>query len=128
MQDLCREFGARLMVDVAHDLGCIGKDGRGHIGLQNMLGKVDIVMGSFSKTFASNGGFVALQLGARCREYLRYFGSAGTFSNALSPVQSAIVSEGVRHRAVGGGAGAARRAHGERALSARRSCSAPGSR
>ena len=52
-------FNATLMVDVAHDLGCLGADGRGHIGMQKMLGKIDIVMGSFSKTFASNGGFVA---------------------------------------------------------------------
>lgn len=90
MQDLCRDFKATLMVDVAHDFGNIGEDGTGHIGLQQMLGKVDIVMGSFSKTFASNGGFVACQSPA-VKEYLRYFGSAGTFSNALSPVQSAIV-------------------------------------
>ncbi len=90
MQDLCREFDARLLVDVAHDLGNIGEDGRGHIGLQKMLGEVDIVMGSFSKTFASNGGFVTCN-SAAVKEYLRYFGSSGTFSNALSPVQSAIV-------------------------------------
>ena len=90
MQDLCREFNAKLMVDVAHDFGNIGEDGTGHIGLQQMLGKVDIVMGSFSKTFASNGGFVCVNSPA-VREYLRYFGSSGTFSNALSPVQSAIV-------------------------------------
>jgi len=90
MQDLAREYNAKLMVDVAHDLGNIGEDGRGHVGLQKMLGKVDIVMGSFSKTFASNGGFVSINSPA-VREYLRYFGSAGTFSNALSPVQSAIV-------------------------------------
>ena len=90
MQELCREFKATLMVDVAHDFGNIGPDGRGHIGLQQMIGKVDIVMGSFSKTFASNGGFVACKSRA-VKEYLRYFGSSGTFSNALSPVQSAIV-------------------------------------
>jgi glycine C-acetyltransferase len=90
MQDLCREFNATLMVDVAHDLGNIGEDGRGHIGLQQMIGKVDIVMGSFSKTFASNGGFVSCN-SAAVKEYLRYFGSSGTFSNALSPIQSAIV-------------------------------------
>jgi 7-keto-8-aminopelargonate synthetase-like enzyme len=90
MQDLCREYNATLMVDVAHDLGNIGEDGRGHIGLQQMTGKVDIVMGSFSKTFASNGGFVSCNSPA-VREYLRYFGSTGTFSNALSPIQSAIV-------------------------------------
>jgi glycine C-acetyltransferase len=90
MQNLCREYNATLLVDVAHDLGNIGEDGTGHIGLQNMLGKVDIVMGSFSKTFASNGGFVTCN-SAAVREYLRYFGSSGTFSNALSPVQAAIV-------------------------------------
>lgn len=90
MQELCREYEATLLVDVAHDFGNIGEDGTGHIGLQQMLGKIDIVMGSFSKTFASNGGFVACHSPA-VREYLRYFGSAGTFSNALSPVQSAIV-------------------------------------
>jgi 7-keto-8-aminopelargonate synthetase-like enzyme len=90
MQDLCREFSATLMVDVAHDFGNIGEDGRGHIGLQQMTGKVDIVMGSFSKTFASNGGFVSCNSPA-VKEYLRYFGSSGTFSNALSPIQSAIV-------------------------------------
>jgi 7-keto-8-aminopelargonate synthetase-like enzyme len=90
MQDLCREYNATLLIDVAHDLGNIGEDGTGHIGLQRMLGKVDIVMGSFSKTFASNGGFVTCK-SAAVREYLRYFGSSGTFSNALSPVQAATV-------------------------------------
>jgi glycine C-acetyltransferase len=90
MQELCREFNATLMVDVAHDLGCLGADGRGHIGLQNMLGKVDLVMGSFSKTFASNGGFVASNRRA-VKEYLRFYSPPCTFSNALSPVQAATV-------------------------------------
>jgi 7-keto-8-aminopelargonate synthetase-like enzyme len=89
LADLCHEYNAILMVDVAHDLGCIGDDGRGHIGRQNMLGKVDIVMGSFSKTFASNGGFVATRSRA-VQQYLRYFSTPGTFSNALSPVQAAV--------------------------------------
>src|SRR5262249_39835112 len=92
MQELCSSFDATLMVDVAHDFGNIGEDGTGHIGLQQMLGKVDIVMGSFSKTFASHCGLVSCNSPA-VREYLRYFGSAGTFSNALSPVQSAIVNK-----------------------------------
>ena len=90
LQELAHEFGAILMVDVAHDLGCLGPDGRGHIGAQNMLGKVDVVMGSFSKTFASNGGFVACNQRS-VREYLRYYSSPCTFSNALSPSQAAIV-------------------------------------
>lgn len=90
LQNLAREFGATLVVDVAHDLGSMGPGGRGFIGAQDMLGKVDIVMGSFSKTFASNGGFVACNA-RHIKEYLRYYSSPNTFSNALSPVQSAIV-------------------------------------
>jgi 7-keto-8-aminopelargonate synthetase-like enzyme len=90
MQELCNEYGATLMVDVAHDLGCLGDDGRGHIGMQKMIGKVDLVMGSFSKTFASNGGFVACKKRA-VKEYLRFYSPSCTFSNALSPIQSAVV-------------------------------------
>lgn len=90
LQELCREFKATLVVDVAHDLGSLGKEGRGHIGMQNMLGKVDVVMGSFSKTFASNGGFVACKSRA-VQEYLRFYSAPATFSNALSPVQAATI-------------------------------------
>jgi len=90
LQALCHEFNASLVVDVAHDLGCLGDHGRGHIGIQNMLGKVDIVMGSFSKTFASNGGFVACKSRA-VKEYLRFYSAPATFSNALSPVQAATI-------------------------------------
>jgi 7-keto-8-aminopelargonate synthetase-like enzyme len=90
MQDMCRELDATLLVDVAHDLGAMGEGGRGFIGAQNMLGKIDIVMGSFSKTFASNGGFVACNSPA-VRQYLKFYGCSATFSNALSPVQAATV-------------------------------------
>ena len=90
MQALCHEYGATLLVDVAHDLGCLGEDGRGHIGMQDMLGKVDLVMGSFSKTFASNGGFLATNKRS-VKEYLRYYSPPTTFSNALSPIQTAVL-------------------------------------
>jgi glycine C-acetyltransferase len=92
MQDLCREFNATLLVDAAHDLGAIGEGGRGFIGQQGMLGKIDIVMGSFSKTFASNGGFVSCNSPA-VRQYLKFYGCSATFSNALSPVQAATVKK-----------------------------------
>jgi glycine C-acetyltransferase len=71
-------------------MGCLGEDGRGHIGLQGMLGKVDLVMGSFSKTFGSNGGFVACR-SREVKEYLRFYSPPCTFSNALSPMQAATV-------------------------------------
>lgn len=91
-QSLAREYGATLVVDVAHDLGALGPGGTGHIGLQDMLGEVDLVMGSFSKTFASNGGFVAMKNRA-IKEYLRFYSSTCTFSNALSPAQIATVRQ-----------------------------------
>jgi 7-keto-8-aminopelargonate synthetase-like enzyme len=90
MQELAHEFGAILVVDVAHDLGALGPDGTGHIGLQGMLGKTDLIMGSFSKTFGSNGGFVCTN-SREVKEYLRFYSPSCTFSNALSPMQTAVV-------------------------------------
>ena len=95
LQTLAHEYGALLVVDVAHDLGCSGPDGTGQIGVQNMLGKVDLVMGAFSKSFASNGGFVATHRQA-VKEYLRYYAPSNTFSNALSPPQIAIIRECIK--------------------------------
>ena len=56
---LCKKYGARLMVDDAHGVGVLGKTGRGtaeHFGLEK---DVDIIMGTYSKSMASIGGFVA---------------------------------------------------------------------
>ncbi len=92
LQELAHEFDATLVVDVAHDLGNLGPTGRGFIEIQGMVGKVDVVMGSFSKTFASNGGFVAAK-GRALKEYMRYYSSPNTFSNALSPASAAIVGK-----------------------------------
>lgn len=94
-QYLCREYGATLLVDVAHDLGATGPGGTGVIGAQGMLGKIDIVMGAFSKTFASNGGFVACSERS-VRRQLQLFAGTHMFSNALSPVQAATVLECLR--------------------------------
>ncbi|AKF80534.1 aminotransferase class II [Myxococcus fulvus 124B02] len=90
LQALCHELDATLVVDVAHDLGNLGADGKGVIGDQGMLGRVDLVMGSFSKTFCSNGGFVACHTRA-LKEYLRFYSPPCIFSNALSPSQAATV-------------------------------------
>jgi len=90
MRSLCDEFDATLLLDCAHDLGSIGDDGLGHMGLQNMMGAADILVGTFSKTFASNGGFIAVKHRATA-EYLKCFSATHTFSNALSPIQAATV-------------------------------------
>ena len=95
MQEICRRHGATLLVDVAHDFGSLGPDGTGSLGLQRMLGEVDLVVGSFSKTFATNGGFVGCN-SAAVHQYLHYYGSPLIFSNALSPVQAATASAALR--------------------------------
>jgi 7-keto-8-aminopelargonate synthetase-like enzyme len=95
LQHLCREYGATLMVDVAHDLGALGPGGTGCIGQQGMLGKVDIVMGAFSKTFAANGGFVAAAAHSLKRQ-LQLFAGPHLFSNALSPLAAGVALESLR--------------------------------
>lgn len=107
LQDACREHAATLLVDCAHDLGSMGPTGRGTLELQGLVGQVDVLMGSFSKTFASNGGFVATNDEAL---KLAIIGSCGPalFSNAMSPVQAAVVQAAIE--VVDSGEGARRRA------------------
>jgi 7-keto-8-aminopelargonate synthetase-like enzyme len=95
LQAMCREFGALLLVDVSHDLGCSGPNGTGQLGLQGLHGGVDLVMGSFAKTFASNGGFVATHR-RPVREYFRYHSPTNAFSTALAPAQIAVLLTALR--------------------------------
>ena len=117
LQASCSEVGATLLVDVAHDLGAMGPGGTGVIGQQNMLGKLDLVSGAFSKTFASNGGFLATRSPA-VADYVRIFGSTSTFSNALSPLQTAAAHAALR--VVTSGEGEERRAQLQRNAEAMR--------
>ena len=95
LQAACREHGAVLMVDVAHDFGASGPDGTGQIGIQEMLGKVDLVMGSFSKSLATNGGFLATH-DRSVKQHLGIFGGSHMYSNGLSPVQAGVALEALR--------------------------------
>jgi glycine C-acetyltransferase len=92
LQSLCHEYEATLLVDVSNDLGARGDHGQGVLGEQSLLGAVDLVAGSFARTFASNGGFVACR-NRELKEYLRFFASSCAASSALSPVQVAVVGE-----------------------------------
>jgi glycine C-acetyltransferase len=85
LQTLCHEFGATL-------LGAMGPGGGGCIAQQGMLGRIDLVMGAFSKSFASNGGFVATASRA-VKRHLQLYAGPHMFSNALSPVQAAVILE-----------------------------------
>jgi glycine C-acetyltransferase len=94
-QEVASEFDATLFVDVAHDLGATGPGGTGQIGRQGMLGKIDLVMGSFSKTFATNGGFLATNSEA-ILQYVKMYSTPHLFSNALSPIQTAVALRSAR--------------------------------
>ena len=95
LQEAAHEFNAVLLVDVAHDLGANGPRGTGQIGTQHMLGNVDLVMGSFSKTFSSNGGFLAAH-DLSVKQFVSIYAGPHTYSNALSPVQAGVVKEALR--------------------------------
>src|SRR5262249_60633736 len=84
-QDACRAWGATLLVDVAHDLGATGPGGGGMIAAQGLAGKVDLVMGSFAKTFASNGGVPPSRPPA-AQPFAQYYRNPHLFSHSLSPV------------------------------------------
>jgi glycine C-acetyltransferase len=95
LQEICHRYDATLLVDCAHDLGCIGPGGAGRIGMENLVGKVDMMVGCFSKTFATNGGFFAAR-DPGVRQYVRAFGGPHLFSAAPTPVQTAVALEAMR--------------------------------
>ena len=59
MHALCEKYQATLMVDEAHGLGVFGREGRGVTDHFNLLDKTELIMGTFSKSLASIGGFIA---------------------------------------------------------------------
>ncbi|MGV3548883.1 aminotransferase class I/II-fold pyridoxal phosphate-dependent enzyme [Rhizobium sp.] len=90
MQAVCNQYNATLLVDCAHDLGALGATGRGKLEDFDLVGKVDILVGAFSKSFASMGGFVATN-NKGFRFGLRGQCGPSTFTNAMSPVQAASI-------------------------------------
>lgn len=90
---LAQRYEAIVILDVAHDFGAMGEHGQGLIDTINVEGWRDfvVVMGSFSKTFAANGGYVVCSIGIR--QYLRSYSTSQLFSNAISPLQTAIINK-----------------------------------
>jgi len=88
---LCRKYNAWLMIDEAHSTGVLGKSGRGIEEHFDMLGSVDILMGTLSKTIPSVGGYVAVS--QDIATYLRHASRGYIFSAALPPAQAAAANE-----------------------------------
>lgn len=85
--ELARQYGARVMVDDAHGLGVFGEGGRGtaeHFGVDEA---VDLLMGTFSKSLATVGGFVAGD--AEVIDFIRHQARSEIFSAAPPPASVA---------------------------------------
>ena len=92
--ELGKKFGARIMVDDAHGLGVIGVGGRGtasHFGLSD---EVDVIMGTFSKSLASLGGYMATS--RRVAQFVRHNSRPFIFSASITPASAASALEALR--------------------------------
>lgn len=90
---ICNEYGAALVVDDAHGLGVLGRNGKGtcdHFGLTD---QVDMIVGTFSKSLASIGGFVAAD--AEVIEYLRHHSRSMIFSASMPPASVGSVIKAI---------------------------------
>ena len=84
--EVARRYGARVMVDDAHGVGVLGPGGRGtahHFGVED---QTDLIVGTFSKSLASIGGFVAAD--EDVIEWVKHFARPGLFSASLPPASA----------------------------------------
>ncbi len=86
MVPLCKKYGARLMVDDAHAIGVLG-GGRGTAAQYGMTDQVDLIMSTFSKSFASLGGFVAGD--EPVIHYVKHHARSFLFSASIPPSNAA---------------------------------------
>jgi len=86
---LAKKHKAQLMVDDAHGIGVMGENGRGTCEHFNVEDDVDLVMGTFSKSFASLGGFIAG--GEKVISYIKHHARALIFSASITPASVATV-------------------------------------
>lgn len=88
---LAEKYNARVMVDDAHGLGVIGNGGRGTADYFGLTDKVDIIMGTFSKSLASLGGYMAAD--SRVVEYVRHASRPFIFCASIPPANCATAIE-----------------------------------
>ena len=86
---LCKKYDAMLMVDDAHGIGVMGATGRGTAEHFNCLGEIDIITGTFSKSFGCVGGFAAAS--SKIIQYLRFYADSNVFSAAPTPQVTASI-------------------------------------
>ncbi len=87
MIEVCKKYNARLMVDDAHSMGVLGPQGNGTAAHFGVTDGVDLIMSTFSKSFASLGGFIAGD--ADTVQYIQHFGRSMIFSASIPAANAA---------------------------------------
>ncbi|MCH7972763.1 MAG: pyridoxal phosphate-dependent aminotransferase family protein [Bacteroidetes bacterium] len=87
LNEIAKRHNAKILIDDAHAVGVIGKGGRGTASEYNLENEIDLTIGTFSKTFASLGGFVSGD--AKVIDYIKHFSPALIFSASPTPASAA---------------------------------------
>lgn len=87
MVALTKKYDATLMIDEAHGIGVFGPGGRGLCHHYGVAGDVDVIMGTFSKSFASLGGFIATD--SEIANFLRHHSRSYIFTASITPASTA---------------------------------------
>ena len=87
MTELAKKYNASVMIDEAHGIGVFGPGGRGVCHAQGVADDVDLIMGTFSKSFASLGGFIATD--KEITNFLRHHSRSYIFTASIAPASTA---------------------------------------
>ncbi len=87
MVRLAKQYNASVMIDEAHGIGVFGEGGRGVCHAQGVADDVDLIMGTFSKSFASLGGFIATN--KEITNFLRHHSRSYIFTASITPASTA---------------------------------------
>jgi len=87
--EIAERYNAKVMVDDAHSIGVLGKTGAGTAEHFGLIDRVDLTMGTFSKSFASLGGFVVGD--AKVIDYIKHHARSLIFSASITPSSAAAV-------------------------------------
>ena len=91
MVELKKKYNASLMIDEAHGIGVFGEGGRGVVNHYGVTDDVDLIMGTFSKSFAALGGFIATD--KVITNYLRHHSRSYIFTASITPASVAAVNK-----------------------------------
>lgn len=90
---LAKKYDASVMVDEAHGIGVFGEGGRGVCNHFGVTGDVDLIMGTFSKSFASLGGFIATD--KEITNFLRHHSRSYIFTASITPASTAAALKAI---------------------------------